>query len=220
MRINFLHGLDDDIREQAMHDWWKDNRNFIIFAVFILFASFGATQYYKQHKEQTIQQQAIAFYEAKQAKSSEGFSDLAEDANGGYRAMALFELAQAQMNEGKTAEAAETYAQIRESDASVLIRDLGAVLEAQILMSSDIEASNEKLKALVSSKSPYMLTALELLAVNAQNQEDYATAQNFYQELLAQGGMAEAMRDRVEKRLTYLKGLGVLAANTTEGATN
>lgn len=220
MRINFLHGLDDDIREQAMHDWWKENRNFIIFAVIILFASFGATQFYKQHKQETIQQQAIAFYEAKQAQSSEGFSTLAEEASGGYRAMALFELAQNQMATGNTAEAAATYGKIRESDASVLMRDLAAVLEAQLLMSTDAEKAEESLKTLVSDKSPYMLSALELLAINAQNQEQYDLAYNFYQELLAQGGLAEAMRDRIEKRMAYMKGQGLLTENAAQGATN
>ena len=217
MRINFLHGLDDDIREQALQDFWKENRNFIFLAVFVLFASFGATQYYKTHKAETIQQQAIAYYEAVQSQSAEEFSNLANEATSGYKAMALFEVAKTQMAEGNLEAAAETFGQIRESNASVLLRELAAVQQAQVQLQTAPEAAEKQLIELIGNKSPYMLTALELLAISKQNSGDYAAAQSYYQELLAQGGLAETMRDRVENRLAYLRGQGLVAA---EGATN
>ena len=64
------------------------------------------------------------------------------------------------------------------------------------------------------------LPALELLAIAAQNKGEYAVAQNYYEELLNQGGLAETMRGRIEARLSYLKGKGLISAATTEGATN
>ena len=218
MRINFLHGLDDDIREQAMQDWWKENRNFLIFAVVVLFASFGATQYYKQHKAETIQQQAIAYYKAAQDKSSDGFSKLAEEANGGYRAMALFEVAKQQVADKDLEAAAASYGQIRESDASPLLRELAAVLEAQIQLQTAPDQAEANLKKLVEAKTPYMQTAIELLAILEQNRENYAAAQSYYQDLLAQLGVNLTTRSRVEKRLSYLKGKGLIADEA--GATN
>lgn len=219
MRINFLHGLDDDIREQALKDFWKENRNFLFVAVIVLFASFGATQYYKHHKAETIQQQAIAFYQASQSQSAESFSKLAADTTGGYKAMALFEVAKNTIEKGDKAEALKAYAEIRTGDATVLLRDLATILEAELLLATDAATAEKHLMTLVAEKSPYRLTALEMLAINAQNKSEFAVAQNYYEELLAQGGLAETMRNRIEARLSYLKGKGLITAHT-EGATN
>ena len=221
MRFNFSHGLDDDIRDQALRDFWKENRNFLIAAVVVLFASFGATKYYQMHKAESIQQQAIAYYEASQRQSAEAFSKLAEETNGGYKAMALFEVAKSQMAEKNYAEAAKTYAQIRESGASALLRDLAAIMENQLLMETDPQAAEGGFKALVAKKSPYMLTAMEMLAILAQNQGKYDVAQGYYEQILNnKTDAALAMRSRIEKRLGYLQGKGLIAVPTTEGATN
>jgi len=219
MRINFLHGLDDDIREQVLKDFWQENRNFLFIALVVLFASFGATQYYKHYKAETIQQQAITFYEASQAKSAEGFTKLAAEATGGYKAMALFELAKTQAAAGNNAEAVKAYAQIRKGNAAVLLRDLATIFEAEILLSTDAAEAEKHLMTLVAEKSPYKLTALELLAINAQNKGEFTVAQNYYEELLAQGGLAETMHNRIQARLSYLKGKGLIAV-TNEGVTN
>lgn len=222
MRFNFSHGLDDDIRDQALRDFWKENRNFLIAAVVVLFASFGATKYYQMHKAESIQQQAIAYYEASQKKSAEEFSKLAKGTTGGYQAMALFEVAKAQIAEKNYAEAAKTYGQIRENGATALLRDLAAVMENQLLMATDPQAAEKGLKELVAKKSPYMLTAMELLAILAQNQEKYDVAQGYYEQLLnIDTDPALAMRSRIEKRLGYLKGKGLITpTQTAKGATN
>ncbi len=218
MKFKFLHGLDDDIQEQALQDFWTENKWFIYIGFIVFFASFGGMKYYQIHQQNSLQAEAISYYQAKEQGNMPAMEALANDANKGYRSLALFEIANDHVKNKAYKEASEIYGAIStDNSMPVLWRDLAAILQAQLVLSAEPEQSVLTLKNLVATNSPYKLTALELLAIQAQNEEQYEQAKSYYEQILAQSGNMQDMRPRIEQRLSYLKGKGLLKEETAEG---
>lgn len=211
MRFKFLHGLDDDMREQAMKDFWQENKKIIIGGFAMLFLSYGGGQYYRYYQSSQQEANALGYHQASQMDTVETYKGFADEAPAGFKGLALFKAAEALIEQEEFTKAAETFAQIREdSSLPVLWRDMAAVRQAEVLLSDNPEKSQQILATLVDDNSPYQHTAYELLAIEAQNREAYEEAAAYYERLLDMPDLREGMRQAIEQRLSYLEGKGYI----------
>lgn len=211
MRLKFLHGLDDDMREQALKDFWQENKKIIFGGFAVLFLSYGGGQFYKHYSAEKKDAQALAYHQASQLDTAEVYQDYAEQAPKGFKALALFKAANLQLENGDKAAAAQTFGRLYANKSlPALWRDLAAVRQAELLLSENPEKSRSILSVLIEDGSQYSRSAYELLAIEAQNRQAYGEAAAYYDRLLQMPDLLEGMRQAIEQRLTYLEGKGYI----------
>lgn len=213
MRLKFLHGLDDDMREQALKDFWQENKKYIIGGFAVLFLSYGAGQGYNHYQANKQDANALGYHQASQMDTPEAYTGFAETAPAGFEGLALFKAAEALIEEDKHQAAAERFSRIREnSSLPELWQHLAAIREAELLLRFSPAKSQEILAELVADDSPYQHTAYELLATEAQNRAAYDEAAAYYEKLLSMTNLADGMRQAIKQRLSYLEGKGFISA--------
>lgn len=211
MRFKFLHGLDDDMREQALKDFWHENKHIIIGGFAILFLSYGAGQGYRHYKAHQTEANALGYHQASQLDTPAAYKDFAQAAPSGFEGLALFKAAQAHVAAENPEAAADVFAQIRETGGlPTLWRDLAAIRQAELLLTLNPEQAQGILAELVGDESPYQRTAYELLAIEAQNREAYDEAAAYYERLLDMPDLPAGMAEGIEQRLSYLEGKGYI----------
>ena len=77
MRLKFLHGLDDDMREQALKDFWQENKKYIIGGFAVLFLSYGAGQGYNHYQANKQDANALGYHQASQMDTPEAYTGFA-----------------------------------------------------------------------------------------------------------------------------------------------
>ena len=223
MRFKFLHGLDDDMREQAMKDFWHDNKKFIIGGFALLFLSYGAGQGYRAYQTHTQEANALGYYQASQLDTPQAYNEFAEQTNDGFQGLALFKAAQKLVQEENFDKAERFFAQIRNNNSlPTSWQDLAAIRQAELLLTLNPEKAQTILENVVTSDSrsgdsPYKRTAYELSAIEAQNRGAYEEAAGYYERLLQMPDLLGGMRENIQQRLSYLKGKGYI---TTTGQTS
>lgn len=213
MRLKFLHGLDDDMREQALKDFWQENKKIIIGGFAVLFLSYGGGQFYKYYSAAKMDAQALAYHQASQLDTPEVYKDYAEEAPAGFKALALFKAANSQIQADELAAAADTFATIaQDSKLPPLWRDLAAARQGELLLTLDPDKARTVFSTLTKQDSPYARTGYELLAIEAQNRGAYGEAAAYYSRLLEMPDLLAGMREAIQQRLTYLEGKGYITA--------
>lgn len=205
MNVEFLHGLDEAIQEQAMQDFWRTWRYFIIGGVVVLFIGVAGWQYYTQSRHAAVMQEAQTFYKAMSHNPTDkaALEKLAAaGSHSGYQALAQFKVAAL---EPKKAEAMYT-ALANNSHLSTPWRDLARLMLAQTAKGPE---AHKMLEQMVTEGSPYKANALELLAIQAQNNKQYAQADGYYQRML-QLKLNPEMQQRVRQRLSYMAAQGLI----------
>ena len=221
MRFKFLHGLDDDMREQALKDFWHDNKKFIIGGIALVFLSYGAGQGYRTYQNNIQTADARGYHQASQLDTPQAYADFAQQANDGYQGLALIKAAQKEMKKGNLAAAEAHFAQVRShKDLPAAWRDLAVIYQSELLLTLNPEKAQNLLQELVAKDSPYQRTAYEFLAIEAQNRRNYDEAAGYYERLLQMPDLLGGMRENIEQRLSYLQGKGhITASGQTTGQT-
>ena len=223
MRFKFLHGLDDDMREQALKDFWHENKLFIIGGFAMLFLSYGAGQGYIFYKAHKLETQAQAYYEAMQEGTPQAYKEFSQKTTTGFQGLALFKAAQQMIDQDKPEEAVSQFESIRQTSGMPrLWRDLAAIRQAELLLARNPQKAQNILAKLVSDNSPYLSTAFNLLAIEAQNRQAFDEAVAYYERLSSMNDLPNNMRENIQQRLSYLQGKGLLKSGISpdNGGTN
>jgi hypothetical protein len=152
---------------------------------------------------------ALALVQAgRNADAANAFAELADEAGAGYRVLALFQRASAQLGSGDTAGAVATYDRIADDGgASAVLRDLGRLLAARALLDTapagEVEARLAPLRA---DANPWRHSARELTAVLALKAGDVAAAREGFQALADDLSAPSTTRARAAELLAALGG--------------
>lgn len=218
MRLKFLHGLDDDMREQALSSFWQKNKVFIIAGVLTLFVGYGASGFYQNYKASLAQKEAALFYTAFVENSSEGYQKAleGEELTGTMAALAHFQHAQKSIENNEITQAQEAYKSIINTPAvPKLWKELAVLLQAEILSGEQNPQAKELLTRLIDKNSIYKESAYERLATIALQEKDYEAAQGYYEYLLS-AEMPPQHQARIKDKVTYLKGQGLWSMHNTQ----
>lgn len=205
MSDDVMRQIEDDMRQARLQSFWVENRAWIIGGIVLAIVMTAALSYWRQH---TLNRDAQATYELFSAMDSAdeaALKKLSDNGKGAHGALAGFVTAAIHAQKGESEQAAAVYdgiASKRGLDA--MYRDLAALLAvSHRLDTGDAQKLHAALKPLVSPKSVWRYSALELEALL------YAREGKMKEAVDTLGVITGAtdVPDEVRARATTLRGL-------------
>jgi hypothetical protein len=214
--------VEEDVRRERYEQIWAKYGNYIIALASVIIIAVGGWQLYQRY-DLAQRETASDKYEAAAAvgrsgdavKAETAFAEIAKDGSGGYQTLAKFELATAQMAQGKRDQA---IALLREliTSPDPLISDPARLRLAWTI--ADAAAKPEiamLLQPLLDMNSPWRFAANEVLAYLDLTQGSRADAQAEYEKLAADPGAPPSLRSRAGAIAIYIKANPAGAATAT-----
>lgn len=207
MADNFLHEVDEYMREERMKKLWKDYKVHVFAAVAGLLVVVAGISFYKADKLAKAQANAASYMELIRSESkAEELSNYAMNAKGGYQTLGQLYAASLALKEGNAEEASALYKEVAVSDAPKPYVELAQFMTASSLVSVNVEQATAELQKLIQVKDfSYAGSALNLLAVLSINEKDTVQAKAYYMQLVALERAPLALKQRAEQALKELK---------------
>ncbi len=206
----FLKEVDDFLHQEKMAKLWKKYKLAVYVSVAGLFIAVGGITYYTQQKEASLAVQAESWWKIAQSETPEqaksAINEIIKDSAFGYRMLGDIELTKAALaqDDFKTA-LSKIRALKNDPDADTLHKDIATFFEGQILMTTNPEQAKTIFTSLDNSNSPFQLSALEMLAMLAENNNSKVEAIALYERIVESKEINPAMRNRAEMRIKAIK---------------
>lgn len=202
----FLKEVDDFLHYEKMTNLWKKYKNILFTSLAVMFISVGGFQYYSQQKEVTLSEQANNWWQAASSTTPEeaklAINKVIDENAFGYRMLGRIELVKAALAEkNATLALSELRALQADSDADKLNKDIASFLEGQILMLTDPDKAKTIFTSLDNSKSPFQMSALEMLAIMAETNGSKVEAIALYERIAEAKEITPNMRGRAQARI-------------------
>lgn len=207
----FLKEVDEHLHYEAMKEMWHKYKTALFIALIALFVAVGSVTYYNQNKERTLSAHAATWWEATQIADMDGakaaMASLAETGDIGHRILSRIQLAKMAIIEGNTEAAiAELRAIKADKDVGVIYRDMASFFEAQAIMATNPAKAKTLLTEMDNSGSPFKWSALDMLAIMAENAGNNSEAVALYERIAEAADATPLMRSRAKSRITALTG--------------
>ena len=201
----FLREVDENLRRDQVHDWFKDNGNLLIGAVVLFLVISGALIWYQQHKrdlaQQHVEQLAQVYRDigtGNTAKVPQQLNDLSDASSKGVRATALFTRAAYAIQQNNQKAAISTYQQIA-GDSSFPDAYRNAALIRQTALEFDTLQPQQviaRLEPLTKPGEPWFGSAGEMTALALIKQGKGAQAGQLFVKLANDKSVPESIRSR------------------------
>ncbi|MBI1649018.1 tetratricopeptide repeat protein [Hyphomicrobium sulfonivorans] len=199
--------VEEELRRERLEKIWKDYGTFFIAgAVAIVLGVLG----YKYWESQRISAayDSGARYEAalrqmadkKDVEAQQDFDKLATDGSGGYRALALLQLAGAQYRDGKRADALKTFERLAtDGQADSVLRGFATLQAAGLrLNDADFAELENRLTPLMAEGAPWRYSARELLGLAAFRAGKFTDARALLTPLFVEQEVPESIATRAQ----------------------
>jgi hypothetical protein len=212
---DIFHEVEEDVKRERYEKLWKAYGKYLIAVLAAVVLGTAGTVFWRDYQRGQREAEserftaALALVQAgRNADAANAFAELANEAGAGYRVLALFQRASAQLSSGDTAGAVATYDRIvDDGGASAVLRDLGRLLAARALLDTapmgEVEARLSPLRA---DANPWRHSARELTAVLALKAGDVAAAREGFQALADDLSAPSTTRARAAELLAALGG--------------
>lgn len=206
MADNFLHEVDEYMREERLKKLWKEYKVHVFVGVAALLVSVAGVNLYKANKLAEAQANAASYMELIRSESkAEELTAYSSTVNGGYQTLGQLYAASLALKEGRAEEASALYKEVATSNAPKPYVELAQFMAASALVSVNTEEATAQLQKLVENKDfSYAGSALNLLATLALNAKDNVQAKAYYMQLVANEKAPVALKQRAEKALKEL----------------
>jgi hypothetical protein len=209
--------IDEELKQENYLRLWKKYGNHVLVGVaaliVVLAGIYGWNKYQANRRLEASDRYAQAQILAETGKREDAaalFADLAEQAGGGYGALARLQRAALRASAGDTAGAVAIYDAIaNDSGLEAPLRNLAtvlAVLHSLDLPQLDTAALDQRLAPLDTPEGAWRHSARELRALLAQKAGDQARAKQLYTQLADDTDAPEGIRARAAEMLAVLGG--------------
>ncbi len=191
--------VNEDLRQEKIEQFWKENGKFILICAFLTVAMTAATVYWRHWQMQVNTSKTSALIQATAAEGTEELEKFAAVAGKEHGALAKLIAAAKLVENDEPEKAAILYAEVAGADIDKIYRDyamvqsLGRLLDGAEPNYADIET---RLTAVVSEKGPWSALAREYLALSQAAQGKYALAAETIEMLVAASDTPDEMRAR------------------------
>ena len=199
--------VNDEIKQEKLENFWKENGTFIIVSVICVILAVGAKSWWVNHKAEQNASRTEALISTLAQEDSSELQALAAQMKGDHKALAQFLAAGLTAEEATTdtelaAAALEYEAIAGESSFEDYYRDLAALLAVGVkaqMEDPDFDALVTEIAPLTTEDSIYRASALELKANLLGAQEKYGEAITAINTLLdMEGYVPAALLSRAE----------------------
>jgi hypothetical protein len=203
----FIREVDEELQRDRLSTLWHRYGRLVIAGAVLLVVGVAAYEGWQAWRASQMQAEALRFADAQseldQQHWKEGAAALqsfAGTAEGGYATLARFREADALQQAGDRAGAAAALDAVAgEADADPLLRDLAALLSAQLqLDTASVEDLRSRLVPLAEAGRPWRNSARELLALVAIRAGDHQQAQETLSALASDAEATPAQKQRAE----------------------
>lgn len=195
---DFIHEVNEELRQKQLEAFWAENRNWIIGAVILAILTTGGITYWRTWNYKTNLAQTSRLLEISDAGAPKELVDFAKEGKKSHAALARFLAAGLHVQEGNSEEAVKIYGEIAGTmglDRS--LRDLARILSLnQRLDKDDPKKLHREIADLSGAKSSYRYTALELDALLYAREGDMKKASEKLQAIAASPAAPEDERMR------------------------
>jgi hypothetical protein len=162
-----MEEVNEELRQQKLEAFWKENRSWIIASVILaILATAGITYWRNWDLRKNLENTAVLL-EVSKADDPRALTAFADTARKNHAALARFLAAGLHVKEGNAARAIEIYDSIgSERGLDRSLRDLARILSlSRRLETGDPKKLHAELANLSSKKSPYRFSAIEMDAL-------------------------------------------------------
>jgi hypothetical protein len=211
--------VEEDLRRERAEDLWKSYGAYVIGAAVALVLAVGAFSWWNTATQSAAEDAARALVsadkladEGETAQAAAAFEAIAEDASGGYEAIAGIRAAGLLAESGDTQGAVARLDAIASGSGDDTLRSLAALRAAMLL--ADTASPDElsiRLSPLAEEGEPFRFSALELLGYAALRAGDKTAAGEYFQTLADAAGAPPLMRERSRDMIRGLQLEGPIA---------
>jgi hypothetical protein len=201
----FLREVDENLRRDQIHDWFKDNGNLLIGAVVLFLVLSAGLIWYQQHKRQVAEGHVEALAKAYRdigvgntAKVPQQLDDLSNASSKGVRATAMFTRAALALQQNDQKLAIATYQKIA-GDSSLPDAYRNAALIRQTSLEFDQLQPQQvvaRLEPLATPGNPWFGSAGEMTALALIKQGKSAQAGQLFAKIANDKTVPDSIRSR------------------------
>ena len=207
--------IDEELRQDKAAELWKKYGNYVAAAAVLIVLIVAGLSWWQQHQHNRQIELGSRFAAAealvrdnKTGDAAAQFGALAQDASPGYATLARLYEAGIKAQSGDARGGIAIYDQIA-GDSSVdrPFRDAATILGATHafdLPDADLAGLSARLEPLVSQRSPYRHSAMELLALIAQKRGDNAKAKEYLTRVADDLEAPQGVRSRAAQLLALV----------------
>jgi len=164
---DFMKEIEDDLRQQKLEEFWKENRAWIIGGIILAIASTAGITWYRSWSYQQNITQTASLLQIQDADDANKLTTYADASDKNHATVARLLAAGLHAKNGESARAVEIYDQIANSfGVDSALRDLAHVLSlGQRLNKDDPAKLHKEISPLTAEGSAFRFTALEMDAL-------------------------------------------------------
>ncbi|MDH4983912.1 tetratricopeptide repeat protein [Hyphomicrobium sp. D-2] len=199
--------VEEELRRERLEKIWKDYGTFFIAGAVVIVLGVLGYKYWENQRA-TAAYDSGARYEAalrqmadkKDAEAKQDFDKLATDGSGGYRALALLQLAGAQYRDGNRADALKTFERLAtDGQADSVLRGFATLQAAGLrLDEADFAELESRLTPLMAEGAPWRYSARELLGLAAFRAGKFTDARALLTPLFVEQEVPESIATRAQ----------------------
>lgn len=195
---NIMDEVSDDIRQQQLKDFWRENGSWIIAAAILAVVMTGAMAFGRGYQASQNMKETGALIQVINTADPEALQKYADDAKTAHAAMAEFAAAASYVQRGEHDKAAAIYQKISKTrllDSNW--RDLAALLAvAQQLDTGKPEDLHARLDDLTGKNDTWRFSALEMQALLYARENKMNEAAESLQKIVASANAPDDVRTR------------------------
>ena len=182
---DLIDEVGEDLRQQRLQKFWKDNGNWIIGGALFAVLLTGVLHFWRTHQENYDRAETSAIIGALQQGDTQGLIEIAENSDASHAFLARLTAARLQADKGDLEQAIAFYNSVHaDKGLQPVYRDLGLLLALSTQLNkkditqAELEDIVKKLAPLQTEKSVWRYSAFEIGAIAKArlNQKDAALA--------------------------------------------
>lgn len=158
--------IEDELRQQKLEAFWKENGSWIITCAILAVIFTGALTWWRQHEYKQNLAQTTELFAVMKENDTKALADFAAKSDKDHATIALFTAAALHAKRKQDAEAVSLYRKIEgTTGVDSTYRDLAKLLRVSMRLGADDPAELHKDLAPLAAKGAWRFTALELQAL-------------------------------------------------------
>lgn len=164
---DLMDEIGEDLREQQLKAFWKENGAWIIGGIILAIVATGALSFWRTYQHGKDVEATASLIAAARGADASKIAEFSKTTDKDHAAIAKFLAAGAYLQQGKASEAAGLYAEIEAtSGIDRMYRDLAALYAVRLnLETGDAADLHKKLDKLTDRDNTWYFTALETRAL-------------------------------------------------------
>ena len=204
--------VDEDLRQEQLQRLWKSYGAYIVAAAVLIIAGVAGYKGWTWYEARQAANSGARFEaalrlveEGKEADALESFNELVRGGSGGYPVLARFAAAAARARSGDRDGAVAAYDALAREAGDPVLEDLARLKAALILVdSAPYESLKSRLSGITVEANPWRNSAWEILGLAAYRSGDMEAAAEAFDEIAADLGAPQEVRQRADMMLALI----------------